>query len=67
MRSVRARVPWLSVVISDDDPFTADHVATRARFEQLGARVRLVPGGRHFNREEEPAAWQALVEAAAPP
>jgi len=60
---VRARVRSLSAVISDDDPFTADHAATRARFEQLGAVVTLVPGGRHFNGAEEPAAWQALLAA----
>lgn len=57
---VRACVRQLSVVISDDDPFTADHVTTQARFEQLGAHVTVVPGARHFNRAEEPAAWRAL-------
>ena len=60
---VRARTRWLSAVISDNDPFTADHAATRARFEQLGAAVTLVPGRRHFNAAEEPAAWQALEAA----
>jgi len=60
---VRVGAPRIAAVISDNDPFTADHAATRARFEQLGAAVTLVPGARHFNRPEEPAAWQALVAA----
>lgn len=60
---VRARVRHLSAVISDNDPFTADHAATRARFEQLGATVTLVPGARHFNGAEESAAWRALEAA----
>jgi uncharacterized protein len=59
---VAARVRRLEVVISDDDPFTADHATTRARFEQLGARVHVEPGARHFNRAEEPAVWQLLEQ-----
>jgi hypothetical protein len=54
------RVGALSAIISDNDPFTADHAATRARFERLGAEVTLVPGARHFNEREEPAVLQAL-------
>ena len=60
---LRARVRHLSVVISDDDPFTADHATTRERFEALGAEVTVVPGGRHFNGAEEPAAWRAVERA----
>jgi len=61
----RAHVRELAAVISDDDPFTADHAATRASFERLGARVTLVSGGRHFNHPEEPAAWDAVAAAVA--
>jgi len=63
---VRDRVRHLSAVISDNDPFTADHARTRARFERLGATVTTVAGGRHFNGSEEPAVWrgvQAVVAA----
>jgi predicted alpha/beta hydrolase family esterase len=63
LERARAHVRELVAVISDDDPFTADHAATRASFERLGARVTLVPGGRHFNRPEEPAAWDAVAAA----
>ena len=60
---LRARVGHFTAVISDDDPFTAGHAESRARFEQLGAEVTVVPGGRHFNAAEEPAAWRALAAA----
>lgn len=52
----------LRVLLSDDDPFTADHAANqRAWQERLGARVELVRGGRHFNAAEEPAVLAALL------
>lgn len=68
-----AIVPWLDraldvrphtrafeVLLSDDDPFTLDHAATRARFEAVGAVSHLVPGARHFNAAQEPAVLAAL-------
>ena len=59
---VRAACPNIHVLVSDDDPFTADHRATRERFEnELGARVTLVPGARHFNAAEEPAVLEVLL------
>jgi len=64
---LRARVRHLAVVLSDDDPYTRDHVRTRARFEDLGATVTVAAGRQHFNRAEEPAAWQALELARARP
>jgi uncharacterized protein len=64
---VRSRIRRLAAVISDNDPFTADHAATGARFEELGARVSVVPGARHFNGAEEPAAWQALAQVVRAP
>jgi hypothetical protein len=54
-------VPRIEVLLSDDDPFTADRRSTAARFErELGARVTLCPGAAHFNRAEEPAVLEAL-------
>jgi len=53
--AMRAAVRELRVLLSDDDLFTADFRATRARFEQLGATVELEPGAKHFNAVEEPA------------
>lgn len=53
----------LRVLLSDDDPFTADHGENqRAWQEQLGARVELVRGRRHFNATAEPAVLGALLE-----
>ncbi len=51
----RAALAKLLVLLSDNDPFTADHVKNRKQWEErLGATVRLVPGGRHFNAAQEP-------------
>ena len=50
-----------SVLLSDDDPFTADwRENERLWRERLGAEVRCVPGGKHFNAAEEPAVLDAL-------
>jgi uncharacterized protein len=58
---VRANARRAHLIVSDNDPFTADHRATAARFErELGAEVTLVPGGLHFNRGEEPAVLEAI-------
>ncbi|MCB9527205.1 MAG: alpha/beta hydrolase [Myxococcales bacterium] len=60
---VRAAAGRVTVVLSDDDPFTADHAANAALWvERLGAAVRLVPGGRHFNGAVEPAVLAALAD-----
>lgn len=57
----RAAAGRVTVVLSDDDPFTADHAANAALWvERLGAAVRVVPGGRHFNGAVEPAVLAAL-------
>jgi predicted alpha/beta hydrolase family esterase len=59
-RRVRASCGELRVLLSDDDPFTAD-ITANARLwqERLGAAVEVVPGAGHFNRPEEP---RVLVE-----
>lgn len=52
------------VLLSDNDPFTADYEANRrAWVERLGAEVRLVPGAKHFNGAEEPAVLSALLDS----
>ncbi len=62
---VRAAAPALTVLLSDNDPFTADHAANAALWqERLAARIELVPGARHFNGAEEPAVLAALLRLA---
>lgn len=57
------RVPSRVVLLSDNDPFTADHAATAAAFRQrLDARVVYAPDRQHFNASEEPAVLQVLRE-----
>lgn len=52
----------VTVLLSDDDPFTAEHAETRRLFEsRLGAKVELCAGARHFNNAEEPAVLTALA------
>lgn len=58
-RAVGGRI---HVLVSTDDPYTADHEATRRLFvERLGAHVRVIDGARHFNRAEELAVLEALT------
>lgn len=58
----RARTPWLDVLLSDNDPFTADFEQTSLAFrDRLQARVTVHPGAKHFNASEEPAVLSALV------
>ena len=63
---VRANARRVHLIVSDDDPFTSDHRATAARFErELGATATVVPGGRHFNGQAEPAVLEAISALAA--
>jgi hypothetical protein len=58
---VRATLGSLLVLLSDDDPFTSDHAGNAALWQQrLGARVQLVPGGKHFNTPTSPSVLAAL-------
>jgi predicted alpha/beta hydrolase family esterase len=61
LRRVRAACGQLRVLLSDDDPFTAD-VAENGRLwrERLGAAVEVVHAAAHFNRAQEPAVLAAL-------
>lgn len=53
---LRANTSAVTVLLSDDDPFTRDHRANARTWEQrLDADVRVRVGGRHFNNEQEPA------------
>lgn len=63
---VADRARTIRVLISDDDPYTADHAENARQWERaVGASVRMIPGARHFNRAREPevlAAVRGLVE-----
>lgn len=62
VKRARARTPWLDVLLSDNDPFTADFEATAADLRaRAGAEVTVVPGAKHFNAAEEPAVLSALA------
>lgn len=57
----RVRAGSVRVVISDNDPFTADHRTTARLFaERIGAEVTVVSGAKHFNQPIEPAVLAAL-------
>lgn len=52
-----------SVLLSDNDPFTADYQKNRSLWEaRLTAEVTVVPSRKHFNDREEPAVLAALLE-----
>jgi hypothetical protein len=57
-RSAAGRV---TVLLSDNDPFTRDFERNGQLWrERLGADVRVVPGAKHFNAEQEPAVLEAI-------
>lgn len=59
---VRRAAGGVVVVLSDDDPFTADHEMNAGLWvARLGAVVQRVAGGRHFNGAVEPAVLDALA------
>lgn len=63
---VRAACDRFVVLLSDNDPFTADWQTTRAEWqERVGADVRLIPGAAHFNATEAPEVTSALAELVA--
>jgi hypothetical protein len=67
LEHVRAASSRFLVLISDNDPFTADWQATKAAWqERLGATVRVIPGARHFNATEAPVVVDALLELTEP-
>ncbi len=63
LAAVRAACPRLTVLLSDNDPFTTDFAANQAAWEErLGAEVRVLPGAKHFNAADEPAVLEALLQ-----
>jgi predicted alpha/beta hydrolase family esterase len=59
--SLRANTNRIVVLLSDDDPFTADWRANQLLWEErLGAQVEISSGGRHFNASEEPAVLELV-------
>src|SRR5262249_26355773 len=67
LAAARSACPRVMVVLSDNDPFTADFEANRRAWrERLGAEVRVVSGGKHFNRDEEPWVLNALLDLVEP-
>jgi uncharacterized protein len=59
----RAAARRCVVLLSTNDPFTADAARTRRLFEErLGADVRVHDGAKHFNASEEPAALAMVSE-----
>ena len=58
---VRASCGQLRVLLSDDDPFTAEAGRNgRLWRERLGAAVEVVRGAAHFNRTQEPSVLAEL-------
>lgn len=64
----RRACPRAAVLLSDNDPFTAD-AAENGRWwaEGLGAAVEVVPGAGHFNRRAAPRVRDALHRHFDPP
>ena len=61
--SVRDAAEKISVLISDNDPYTTDTDANRHLWEErLGAHVTVAPGAGHFDRDREPRVLRALLE-----
>jgi predicted alpha/beta hydrolase family esterase len=59
----RAALDRIVVLLSDNDPYTADFAANwKIWKEKPGAEVHLFSGAGHFNRAEEPAVLDSLAE-----
>jgi uncharacterized protein len=58
---VRAATRRIDVLLSDNDPFTADYRTNAVRWQDdLGAQVTVCAGALHFNAAEEPAVLAAI-------
>jgi predicted alpha/beta hydrolase family esterase len=61
LASLRANTGRVVVLLSDDDPFTADWRANQLLWEErVGAQVEISSGGRHFNASEEPVVLELV-------
>lgn len=59
--AVRARAETVHLLLSKNDPFTADYKANAAEWtRRLNAQVHWDPAGRHFNAAREPAVLDLL-------
>lgn len=64
-QKTRGLVRHTNVLLSDNDPFTANYEETQRLFEErLGASVTVNSGAKHFNNQEEPAVLQTLLQMA---
>lgn len=64
---IRAAAPDLRVLLSDDDPFTSDHMKNADTWRtRLDAQVTIHPGRRHYNEPEEPLVLEAIEQALHP-
>jgi predicted alpha/beta hydrolase family esterase len=64
LERVRARAGRVTVVLSDNDPFTSDHVRNAdAWSRRLGATVAMAPGRAHMNEQQEPEVLSAILAA----
>lgn len=64
---VKAVAPSLRVLLSDDDPFTSDHMRNADVWRtRLDADVTVHPGRRHYNAPEEPLVLDAIEQALHP-
>ena len=58
---LRATARRFVVLLSNDDPFTADfHQNGQLWRKRLGAEVEIITGARHFNAAQEPSVLDAL-------
>lgn len=65
LTSLRANTSRIVVLLSDNDPFTADWRGNRLFWEErLDAQVEISSGGRHFNASEEPAVLDLVRQLA---
>lgn len=61
LERVREAVGKLVVLLSDDDPFTSNHLANAALWRnRLDAEVVLIAGARHFDTGEAPEVLETL-------
>jgi len=51
----------MSVLLSDNDPFTSDVAANARRWETFGAKTTILPGRAHFNVPESAEVLEALA------
>ena len=62
LERVRARAGRVTLVLSDNDPFTSDHVKNAEAWSgRVGATVEMAPGRAHMNDRQEPEVLSAIL------